>query len=108
MTDASYFWAGVLSSTAALAELRAEARLTAPKGWFAELALDDDQDDDEEEDQLFVDNLECQPPPQAEFRRMPPIPDAAVIHRVAQLFSGFRRNQDLEDHLTRLAREKGI
>ena len=107
LTDASYLGAGILESEATLTELRKEARLTAPKGWFADAALEE-SDSEEDAASLFIDDDLVQGGPPEELKVMAPLPASTEIYRVAHLFAGFRRPGDLEDHLTAQGQTAGM
>jgi hypothetical protein len=108
MTDASFWGGGALETTATTEELRTEARLTAPKGWFMELELLDDQLDPQGDlscDEF--DELEMDPTMPTHAENLGPMPAVLRVIYVAHLFSGMRRTGDFEDYLTQLGREHG-
>ena len=109
-TDASMEGYGVVSTQAKLSEIRSEARLAETKGWT--VCLDDDYSDIEESTwsepaagystDTFEESLSSRPAPE------PPEPGRPRVFRVAHLFSGHRRQGDLEWWLRTLASETDI
>lgn len=101
VNDASHWGAGVVETEASIEELKMEARLTAPKGWFAELQRE--IDDENYFDTMNEEGFESEEgePILGEGPSLPPLPASLPIAYVAHLFSGRRCADDLEDYITR-------
>lgn len=106
-TDASMEGYGVVATTANLHSIRSEARFAETKGWT--VCMNDTHDDIEEaawaapESDRAVDTFE-----EALSSKPPPAAPRTRVFRVAHLFSGHRRKEDLEWWLRELAPTYGV
>ena len=98
----------MVETEASIEELKMEARLTAPKGWFAE--LQGEIDDENYFDTMNEEGFEPEEgePILGEGPSLPPLPASLPIAYVAHLFSGRRCADDFEDYITRPGRDAGV